>query len=169
MSYTVRFASISLALLFVATAWAAPGGAPTAVPGAVRHAAAVVAYVPAADRSVDAALRAGLRAGLAPWGVRLVVGRSATHWSNAAPETVRLISEEGAQVLITPPGRRVAHLMAQVATRTGVALVSTSSAPTVGATGSRWVTCLADVGARADWRTVGRRAARAALAHLARR
>ncbi len=160
MSHAVRFTSISLALLFVAVA--------SAGPAAPRRILPVVGYLPAADAKVDAALIEGLRAGLSGQDVRLVVARRTGPWSNAAPETVRLVAREGARVLVTPPGRRVAHLMAQVATRTAVALVSTSPSPTVGATGSRWVTCLHGVSARSNWRSVGRRAAAAVLAHLAR-
>lgn len=159
MSKTALYTSISVCLLLVATAAAAPDREPV-----------VVGYLPAADGAVNEALLAGLREGLAGQGVRLVVGAASERWSNAAPEAVRLIVTSRAAVLVTPPDRRVAHLMAQVATRTQVPLVSTSSAPTVGATGSTWVSCVA-TGANAegtDWIAVGRAAARAALAHLER-
>ena len=158
MSRMLRYSSISLCLCLVATAWAAPE--------AGRPDIAVVAFVPAADPVVNAALLSGLRAALASHDVRLVVGRASQRWSNAAPEAVRLVVEEHADVLITPPDRRVAHLMVQVATRIQVPVVSTSTAPTVGTTGSTWVACVQRAAPQEDWTAVGRRAGRAVLERL---
>ena len=110
MSRTVRYASTSLLLCVVATAWAGPS--PVTVPARATT-PPTVAYVPASDPAVNASLLAGLRASLAGRKVRLVVGRTPGRWSNAAPEAARLVCKERAVVLITPPDRRVAHLMAK--------------------------------------------------------
>ena len=158
MSNTARFASISLCLLLVATAMAAPERSDPATP--------VIAYMPGGDAAVDGAILDGLRGALAGHDVRLIVGAAARQWSNAAPETVRLALDEGARVLLTPPDRRVAHLMAQVATRTRIQVVSTSAAPTVAATGSTWVVSVYDPSAPEDYTALGARAGRKALDSL---
>jgi hypothetical protein len=126
-----------------------------------------VAYLPGADPAVDAAVLRGLRRGLAGTGVVLRVGARARAWSNAAPEAVRLVCALHARVLVTPPDRRIAHLMAQVATRTQTPVLSTSAARTVGATGSFYVTVLPEAAVpHPVWEAVGRAAAAAALGHL---
>ena len=133
---------------------------------------ATVAYIPGGDAVVDAAVVRGLRRAFAEGPrervlVALEIGRKPRAWSNAAPEAVRLAFERNARVLIAPPDRRVAHLMAQVATRVQVPLISTSEARSVGATGSHWVSVVTrseETGS--DWEAVGERAGLRALTLL---
>ena len=169
MSKAARFFSTSLfALALASLAWGAPEDR-AAPPRAV---AAVVAYVPGGDAAVDAAVVRGLRRAFAQAPregvqVTLELGRKPRAWSNAAPEAVRLAFERNARVLIAPPDRRVAHLMAQVATRVQVPLISTSEARSVGATGSYWVSVVTRTDETgSDWEAVGERAGLRALTLL---
>ena len=179
MSKAARFISTSLlACLLASLAWGGPENPLRPSSPAVF----TVAYVPGGDGPVDEALLVGMREVFAATDaerarIRLEVGRRPQTWSNAAPEAVRLLFESKADVLVAPPDRRVAHLMAQVATRVQVPLVSTSDARTVGATGSHWVRVVPreagpdTVEAKGaapdrDWVAVGRQAALASLAAI---
>lgn len=169
MSKAARFTSTSLLALALASwAW----GAPADREARLRVAVATVAYVPGGDAVVDAAIVRGLRRAFAEASpeavpVSLELGRRPRAWSNVAPEAVRLAFERNARVLITPPDRRIAHLMAQVATRVQIPLISTSEAPSMGATGSYWVSVVtrADV-AGGEWERVGECAGRHCLTLL---
>lgn len=169
MSKAARFFSTSLlALALASLAW----GAPEDRAAPPRVVVATVAYVPGGDAAVDAAIVRGLRRAFAEAPregvqVTLELGRKPRAWSNAAPEAVRLAFERNARVLIAPPDRRVAHLMAQVATRVQVPLISTSEARSVGATGSYWVSVVTrteETGS--DWEAVGERAGLRAMTLL---
>ena len=165
MSRTARSISTSVVALCLASlAWGDTDGRPVRVATQDR----VLAYVPCEDVALDEAVLRGVRAALAAHersgGAHVVlrVGRRATTWSNAAPEAVRLIREEGACLLIAPPERRVAHLLAQVGTRIQVPVISTCGVRSVGATGSTWVSLVevAD-GAAPDATQAQRRGTRA--------
>lgn len=175
MSRTARFVSSSLAALGVAigalSAGAGEAGPPAAP--APKPVVRVVGMVPAADTKVQAALVRGIEKALkhaSTARVRWVleVSPAPKQWSNAGPATVDLIFGRGAAALITPPERRVAHLMAQVATRVQVPLVTTSAAPTVATTGSnvlqRVEPAAGEKTGAPDWVAVGTEAGRRAVA-----
>ena len=71
--------------------------------------------------------------------LELIVVERGESWGNAASEAARLLARAEPLALITPPEREVAHLLAQVGTRAHVPVISTSSAPSVTATGSSWI------------------------------
>jgi hypothetical protein len=161
-----------LALCVASLAWGDTDDLSPRAPEGVR----TIGYVPGPDPALDAAVLEGLREGLAA-SVRaggrpvvLRVGRRSNVWRGAAPEAVRLVCGEGAGVLVSAPERRVAHLLAQVGTRTQVPVVSTSAVPTIRATGSTWVHAVVTSGDDAidatEARRRGRLAAAEALARL---
>ncbi len=73
------------------------------------------------------AIEAAEKAGEAHLVVRR--GTSEGAWGTVAASAVRLVAEEEAVVLVTPPEREAAHLLAQVGTKMRVPIVSTSRAP----------------------------------------
>lgn len=172
MCKTARSISISLlAMCLASLAWG-DTEAPRALPSSGTP---VIAYVPGAGDLLDAAVVRGMRAALDAYlrdggvAVTLRVGRTATTWSNAAPEAVRLIHEEGACILVSAPDRRVAHLLAQIGTRIQVPVVSTSGARSVLGTGSTWVSgVVAGDDAACDASEAERRGAQALAAALRR-
>lgn len=122
--------------------------------------AATAALVEGAKRALDEARAAG-----GP-DLALVVGGTSGGWSSVASETVRLACEERVVAVIGPPERALAHPAAQAATRCGVPMVSTSSAASVTAAGSKYVVSVAATSAeetpvaRADLVAAGYDAAR---------
>ncbi len=119
---------------------------PAAVAGAAAAAPqGVVGLVPSGRAEVTTALAEGARLAFEQVrerggpGLTLVVGRGHGPWATVSSSAVGLVTEHGALALITPPERRAAHAVAQVATRAHIPTVSTSAAASVTGTGSYWV------------------------------
>lgn len=128
--------------IFSLLAWIAAAPLIAAPPAPVSP---LVGLVAAAEPEVTASLAAGARLALRHWqrqgGVRLelAVADAAATWAAASGPAVDLAFEQGVVALVTPPGRRAAHLLAQLGTRAHLPIVSTSAAGSVTATGSFWV------------------------------
>ncbi len=101
--------------------------------------------VPSDDAAVTASLAAGARLALdaarAQGGpdLTLAVAPHESRWDAAASAAVRLAFDDGAVAVIAPPERRRAHVIAQMGTRAGIPVISTSPARSVTSTGSGWV------------------------------
>jgi ABC-type branched-subunit amino acid transport system substrate-binding protein len=114
---------------------------------------AKIGIVSAKDESIARAIVAGARRALdearAEGGpdLAVVVADAPAAWGSVASETVRLACEEHVVAVIGPPDRDLAHPVAQAATRCRVPMVSTSSAGSVTAAGTRWVVSVAAAGA----------------------
>ena len=127
----------SAAALLAAALAAAPTGAQEA--SADRR---VIGLVPSGDPAVTAALADGARHALALAGraaPRLEIAGTPGAWSSSSSAAVELACAPGTLALIAPPDRRIAHAVAQVATRVQLPVLTTSAATSVAATGSYWV------------------------------
>lgn len=128
-------AGCALSLWLTAPSLAAPA----------RAAERVVGLVPSETPAITASLAAGARLALerarregGP-NLRLEIGRAGDHWGTLTPSIVELLEQRHALALITPPERATAHLVAQIGTRSQIPVVTTSSAASITAAGSRWV------------------------------
>ena len=105
----------------------------------------VVGLVPSESEEITRSLAEGARLGLEQLGgsggpeLELVVGRPARAWETASAAIVELAHGREVRALIAPPDRAIAHLAAQVGTRSQVPVISTSCFESVTATGSGWV------------------------------
>lgn len=107
--------------------------------------AAPVVLVPSDDAEVTAALADGLRAAFdearragGP-DLALRVADAPGRWGSQVEEAVRLAVDGGAVALVAPPERRHAHLLAQLASKVRLPMLSTARDPRVDAAGSTWV------------------------------
>ncbi len=146
-----------------------------APPAPRRESGPFVGLIPSDNVDVTAALTEGVTAALADARatggpvLALRVAARDTHWGSAARSAIRLGASEGAVALITPPERRRAHEISQLGTRLGILVVSTSGAPSVTSTGSRWtigVEAAAPDASPSAWRATGYEAGRRVLAEL---
>jgi hypothetical protein len=105
----------------------------------------IVALLPSDDADVTRDLAAGLRAAFddarragGP-DLELRVAAASERWGSQVEEAVRIAVDDGAVALVAPPERRHAHLLAQLATKVKVPMLSTARDPRVAAAGSSWV------------------------------
>lgn len=113
----------------------------------------LVGLVPSQNPAITASLAAGARWALARTQrdggpqLRLAIGRAGDHWGTLTPAIVELVEQRRVLALITPPERAIAHLVAQIGTRSQLPVVTTSSAASVTAAGSRWVVAAVETSA----------------------
>jgi hypothetical protein len=84
----------------------------------------------------------------------LRVAAPAGRWGSQAEEAVRLAVDGGALALVAPPDRRHAHLLAQLATKVKLPMLSTARDPRVAGAGSTWVLPVAEPMPLAQARTI---------------
>lgn len=140
---TVRGAVLALATLVAGPAPVAAAAPDDAPPPVDRGAVGVGLVVPAdavAARDLQdgatLAVEAAARAGRVP--PRLAVRAVAATWGSAGSTTVALVRQDGAQVVVAPPDRAVAHEVVQLASKLGVPVLSLARAASVAGTGSPW-------------------------------
>jgi ABC-type branched-subunit amino acid transport system substrate-binding protein len=135
----MRSAAYGLVVVLLAVAIPAVGEESTA------STAPTVGLIAASTEEITLSLAAGARLALAEWGRRtgtqlgLVVSDRPQAWSAASGPAVAMAFEHSVVALVTPPERDTAHLLAQLASRAHLPVVSTAEASTVTAAGSYWV------------------------------
>jgi ABC-type branched-subunit amino acid transport system substrate-binding protein len=103
-----------------------------------------IGWIPAKDAGIARDLEDGatlaIERAAAAGEARLVLrtGAGGGPWGTVAASAVRLVAEEGAVVLVSPPEREAAHLLAQVGTKMRVPVVVTSRVPSVTQAGTSW-------------------------------
>jgi len=136
---------------------AAPDDAPPPVAGGAVGVGLVVPADPIAARDLTdgatLAVEAAARAGRPP--PRLTVRAVASSWGSAGSTTVALVRQDGAQVVVAPPDRAIAHEVVQLASKLGVPVLNLARASSVTGTGSPWcVTVVPTIPEGADARPV---------------
>lgn len=135
----------------LAIALAAGGSAPGAA-----SSTATLGLIPAESPEITTALADGARLALEQAvgtdgpEIELIVASEATHWSTASAPAVELAFGSAVVALITPPNRATAHLVAQIGSRAHIPVLTTTRAPSIGATGSYWVVPLVELAEDAD-------------------
>ena len=112
----------------------------------------VVTLIPSDDETITRGLTDGIRLAFdesrAAGGpdLALHVAARATSWGSLAESAVREVIDADAVAFVAPPERRHAHLLAQLATRAKVPMLSTSPWRSVTAAGSTWVAAVVPTG-----------------------
>ena len=125
--------AFALALTTVSTAGESASRSPT------------IGLIPSSSPAITEALADGARlaieqaAAIDGLEIELVVGSDSTHWSTAATPAIELAFGSEIVALVTPPDRQTAHLVTQIGSRAHIPVLATTSAPSIGFTGSYWV------------------------------